>query len=1188
MYLSKIKLTGFKSFPDTTEITFPERVTAIVGPNGCGKSNIADALRWVLGEQSTKALRAERMEDVIFSGSRDKPPLGMAEVEITLDGCAGLDGDDDQITITRRFFRSRESQFFINKQSCRLKDIQSLLVGTGLGKSAYSVLEQGMVDVILSSKPEERRTVIDEAAGITGYRKKREETMHKLEKAEDNLLRLSDIIEEVRRQAEGLKRQAEKARVFSEQRWELVKLASALTKRDREELRGRLAKLDKELEGLELRREQLSAKLTAGEEGSAQLRLEGAECSGKMVHLTSEIEEKSELLKDLEREIAVLNTQREAYRQERVEKEADLVGLEEGLEGLRKEEGVALDNFGVLGKRQERISALAERCDLLVEGRKERLSAMETRVMSLKEDIVDVNARQSAGRGKLEELRVRLGESSISTERLDEEFSKLTTRRKEMEKVVGKLEGRISSAQADIAQKDKQVALKKSELASLQEEEHKLEWELGQLEVKLATTESRIGWLEGLVAEREGLGRGARALLLGKEKDKAGFSWLLGSLLESIEVDEGYQLAIASALEPWRKALVVSNRGTALSQASRLTKAKRGRAILIPGDIPKAKEDGRKRGLLCWADEVVSARGKFGGVISYLLGQVGVVKDLAQGIALMQSDKLPAGGVVTLQGEVLLEGGIVVAGSGEEDSPLVGRKRALKLEKEKAKGLHRRQRQLAKELVGLVERKSGLEGRVEEAREQLKQAELGLEGLRVELDILGRDASEVARREELDRREKEDLKGAIKDFRESLKGQEKSLALDEKRKEELSVQLADCEGSLSRLTISVESAKRRQSNVALIQAENERDLKRATEELARIRARIEEVQGQMEGRRQRIVELDGLVKDGQVREVTLKGKIGEEGEALKAVQGMRQDARKEMEPIEKRVSRLEGNIKELREKEQRLSEKISGVRVRREKREGRLNSLEETFLARYGKALDEQLGELAGLPSLKDEAKVKERVAELTQELSAMGNINFAAGEEYEQLRKREQFLSGQENDLLQAKENLLATIQHIDDESTIIFMNTFNQASESFSEIFSYIFGGGKARLSLEEDKDPLEAGLIIEAQPPGKRMRSLSLLSGGERALVAIALLFALYLVKPTPFYILDEVDAPLDDPNIDRFIGLLNRFKEETQFILITHNKRTMEVADVLYGVTMEVPGISQMVSINLKEREEEYVG
>jgi chromosome segregation protein len=1195
MRLSKIKLTGFKSFTDATEIIFPEQVSAIVGPNGCGKSNIADALRWVLGEQSSRAMRAERMEDVIFSGAMDRAPLGMAEVEITLEGRDGLNdeietyGGDEQLTITRRIFRNKESQFYINKKPCRLRDIHSLLAGTGLGKSAYSVLEQGMVDIILSSKPEERRTVIDEAAGISGYRAKKQESLRKMEKTDENLLRLSDIKNEVRRQAEGLRQQAEKAQAFAEYRNELLALDLTLVVDNRKNLQEKLSSLNGELTRLEERRLNLSVKLTQMEEESARLRMEDAHRSGEMVNLANQMEEKRSLIKDLERECAVIVAQREAQSQELKEKETDLTDLEEALERSRAESDSILTNFSQVSQRRERIRKLSLRTEKILEIRQKRLAGMEREIQSLKCAMVDRNAQQSVNRSRLEELRLRLGELSIAVERLERELAELSAERKEIEGKTRDKEKQTKSLSAELAEAVGKVSRQKVEVEQILTELSRMGEEVSRLDIELATTESRIGWLEGLIANHEGLGQGARHLLAEKKRNAGSFGWLLGSLLESLQVEESYQRAIKVALEPWREALVVNNGKQALHQGVTLSHSKRGRAIFIPADLPKMDTDRDRTGMLCFADEVVDAGGKFSSVASYLLRDVGIVKDLASGEALLRKGSLPRGGVVTLSGEMLLSGGIVVAGDEPgEDLPFLSRKKTLENERKRLEELKRTRENRSRELEKLEQKKLVLEERFAQEDERIKHQELALEGLRVEVLSLGESLEEIARKEELRQQELKELSRAREEFTTSLQGQELELVSGENREKEFSERLTLGEKDFGRLTIALESAKRRQSNIGLIMAESERSHQRVTEELSKVRGRTEELQAQIKSRKERIVELGSLIQNGRLREKAISGENGQENKLLNKIKTERESIQKRRQPLESVIAKLETTLKGLRTEEHQLSEKVTQTMVEKEQLEGKLTALAEAFSAKYNSTIDEQLEQTPELPPLEDKSGTKARVAELEKEISALGKINFTAAEEYAAFRERDEFLEGQEKDLLQAKENLIATIAHIDQQCTSIFLDTFNKVGESFSTIFSDIFGGGKARLSLSEDCSPLEAGLIIEAQPPGKRMRALSLLSGGERALVAISLLFALYLVKPTPFCILDEVDAALDDPNVDRFNELINRFKASTQFILITHNKRTMEVADTIFGVTMEIPGVSQLFSINLKEREEELVG
>ena len=1208
MHLQSLELFGFKSFADKTVFNFHEGVTAIVGPNGCGKSNVLDAVKWALGEQSAKSLRGDEMADVIFNGADTRKPVGFAEVSLTFTDCAEEFGTEwHDVRVTRRVYRDGNSEYLLNKTACRLRDIQGLFADTGIARTAYSMMEQGRIDMILSSRPEDRRAVFEEAAGITKYKTQKREALRKLEATDANLLRIGDVIKEVKRQIGSLQRQAGKARRYQALHADLRVLETHHACKQLASLEGDLVASRKEIESLVDSEKTVRAKIDSGETALAEERgaldkidTEIAESRAEVQRLDNEIgthrnriefnrqraQELAELIDRARRDIGEAENKRHQQEAQIKQTNSSIAEIEQHL----KEKEAELTELSALAgeihkKRSDRVTRLQEL--------QLALSKSESRISALEEELTGTKARRELTHAQVEQLLKEIEALTEAREELAEQIavSLKTARRQPLD------------IETSLREKEKLVAQAEQDLTTL----HRT----------LAEKRSRLDVLRQLNEEGEGLAEGSQALLKGINGSAEFRDTIAGSLVAQLDVDPKFIQAIEAALGRNLHAIVLKDANVVSEIIGHLKKKKLGyAALLIPkltAAAPQTSEKVLPSEALAWATDKVRAPKPLEALVTRLLGDIAIFQELEKAVECKKLE--PALAMATLAGEYVSREGIVFTGGSEaraasllerkaqiadlakeeaalakEHDSVSTRRDEAKIALETASRLQRELTEAGRKIDTLQSEKTALERQITAADERLAHVERDLQSGRDQLanhktELAAFEAAQkktVLREEELTERTNELRLGVATDRQrhENLIAQREPMsARDAELAELITVRQADI--AMYERKSATQAEESRESETLIKTQKAQRDeaqansAKIASQRATRLAA-ISNRESELRHVRDSLGELQDRRAQGQVREsqfqmkvdnllahisrsyqIDLRGFAGDEAAFEKTLRAQVKKRAGADDLGSARASRaLVGAPADEPNSNEAALEKDFGEGAEIDTR-GRVCSPEK---------------ELA-LPDL------EQVIAGLRTQLDNMGPVNLEAVHEYDELEERYKFLETQNTDLTNSQRELLDVIARINSTTRKLFADTFEQVRTNFREMFGELFRGGRADLALLDENDPLNCGIEITAKPPGKQLQSVSLLSGGERAMTAVALLFAIYMVRPSPFCILDEVDAPLDENNINSFIRVLDRFVQQSQFVIITHNKRTIAKADVLYGVTMEERGVSKLVGVKL---------
>jgi chromosome segregation protein len=1206
MHLQSLELLGFKSFADKTLLNFHEGVTAIVGPNGCGKSNVLDAVRWVLGEQSAKSLRGDEMADVIFDGSEVRKPVGFAEVSLTFTDCAdelGIDWHD--VRVTRRVYRDGNSEYLLNKTSCRLRDIQSLFADTGIARAAYSMMEQGKIDMILSSRPEDRRAVFEEAAGVTKYKTQKREALRKLEATEANLLRIGDIIKEVKRQIGSLQRQAGKARRYQALHDDLRVLDTHHSGKQLELLEAELAHCQTEIARVGESEDATRAKIDAAENDLAEQRRALEEIDAQIAGSRSELQR-------LESEINAHRNRIQFNRQRADE-------LNELIERSRNDIAAAEAKRAQQGKEIQEANALIEKTS-------EALQTKEAELNKLTERLSNLRTERSEHESKLETLQKAAAEIESRIAGLEEEISGLKIRREATEEnrrgldtAISNIETARTRIQDEITAARATAENRQSKLdhcrAAVQTDDEKMrqhkqvvasmEKELATIERGQAEKESRLEILRQLNEEGEGLGQGSQAVLKGLHDQSRIKPALAGALVANLDVEKNFIPAIEAALGRNLQAIVLRDAQLAPEIIAALKEKKLGHAALVIPQLgngtTKEREKRAPEKSLGWAINKVKAPEPLASLIAQLLHNVAIFENLDD--ALTAKKKHSEIAAATLGGELISTEGVVFGGSRETsaDSLLERKARMSTLDSECSE--IRKQRDALHEKCN--DARAALEkasSELEEARRDHATAEREKSDCDNQILFLTRELQEGEQKQTQVRSEQTTLARQIQaaderiaKLEDELAGEQATLEANQREQEALRAAQDDfakreneAMEQLTELRLTVATERQRCEHlVAQRQPMSARDMELA-EAIAARQAEITNFEKRLTTQAEESRTAESAIEKQTVQRADLGGALA----ALTEQRGERSTT----------MNEAESNLRTIRNSLNDLHDSRSKEQVRQAELQLRIDNLTERVSRRYQinlrefssdqtafeKTLRAQLKRndkveggapvTPGSPELAP-PDVEKLIGDLRTQLDNMGPVNLDAVHEYDELEERYKFLEAQNNDLTNSRRELLDVIAQINSTTRKLFSETFAQVRINFREMFEELFGGGRADLSLLDENDPLNCGIEISAKPPGKQLQSVSLLSGGERAMVAVALLFAIYMVRPSPFCILDEVDAAMDEGNINRFIRVLDRFIEQSQFIIITHNKRTIAKADVLYGVTMEERGVSKLVGMKL---------
>ena len=1183
MYLKSIEIHGFKSFANKIVFQFHNGITGIVGPNGSGKSNVADAVRWVLGEQKVKQLRGASMQDVIFAGTELRKPQGFASVAITLDNSDHkLPVDYDEVTITRRIYRSGESEYRMNGSQCRLKDINELFYDTGIGKEGYSIIGQGQIDKILSGKPEERRELYDEAAGIVKFKRRKTVAQKKLEDEKQNLVRVTDILAELEKQVGPLAKQSETAK-------EYLRLKEELKRCDANAFLTETAGIQTQLKELEEKEAIVSDQLEETSLASENLKREYDQLTEAIAALDEGLAGKREertqagmLMGNLEGQIGVL---KEQINTERMNAE-HIASRLSSIDGELEEKNLQMTGYE---RERDEIAAQAETCLKRQEDAEEALRRTEEEMMLLDQQIEDgkasiianLNEKASLAARKqryatmLEQAQVRRSEvaqrllkfksdESVQDEQLKAEREKLDA----VEAEINRLMGERTAAEENIA--------------GLEQEVRRLNKNLNDTQQQYHTSYTRLESLRNLAERYEGYGGSIRRVMEVRDRVKG----IHGVVADIISTEKKYEVAVETALGGSIQNIVTDSEQTAKQLIEYLKKNKYGRATFLPltsvgsrGGFNQEAALGEP-GIIGLADSLVHVEPQYRGLASYLLGRVVVAENIDCAIALARKFRYSLR-IVTLEGELLNAGGSMTGGAFKNSSNLLGRRREIEeLEAACKKALVRVdeiQKDLSLNEGLLTEERENLErlrAAGQEAILKRNTIQIGIAGLEEKKTEIAESSTDMVR-------ENQDLEEQLREIGRS----QEQLREEEER---LEGQNAQTSREIERLTGELERARQdsdaRRQELSGAQMETSglhqrhqfalENIRRVREEMRRLDEEKRELSQGAGGSSQAIASREAEI--GQLREL-----IESTGRKSAQLEEEIEKARQEKEAQTARQNTFFARREEISGEMGRLDKELLRLQNQSEKLSERMESYVNYMWSEY--ELTRQ-----GAEALRDEdapelGQLKRRLEELKSAIRSLGNVNVNAIEDYKEISERYEFMKTQHGDLVKAEEALLKIIEELDAGMRRQFEEKFREIQREFDKVFKEMFGGGSGKLELLEDEDLLEAGIQIIAQPPGKKLQNMMQLSGGEKALTAIALLFAIQNLKPSPFCLLDEIEAALDDSNVDRFAKYLHKLTKYTQFIVITHRRGTMMAADRLYGITMQEKGVSTLVSVNLIEDE-----
>lgn len=1183
MYLSKLEILGFKSFPQKTELIFDDNLTAIVGPNGCGKTNILDAIRWVLGEQRTTLLRSNRMEDVIFNGTKDLKPLGMAEVSMTIENNKGiLPIDYDQVHVARRLFRSGESEYILNKVPCRLKDITELFLDTGMGTHAYSVIQPEMVEAILSDKAEERRFLFEEAAGITKYKLRKKEAERKLEYTENDLLRLSDILSEVEKQTNSLGRQKAKAERFKRLTDEIRNLEVRVSQNEFESLKAKGRELEKRLNHFVDQSQKVKSDLDKEEAEIESLKVELLEKEKALSVLQKKMGESSEASFRIERETSVSQERRSHLEEFIAKTKKENQSLSQRLLAIKKEKDEKKENLKKLASEIKTKEQRYQKEEEELLANDEKLQKIKNEFEGLSTDLKALEETTNRNRNERENVKTQIEElkerQKIFTEEEGAILSKLNQISKELEDITATYEKKKKTWEDKTEEKkllEEKIRLSQIALEQYSSEEAKTE-------SFLSAEEAKLGMLRQISEHYEGYGEGQKAVLLEREK----LGGIIDTVANLITTEKEYLKAIESALGESLQFVVCQDVSSALEAIGYLKENQKGGATFVPLDkIDKINTIQNKidlkdfEGIIGWAPDLIDCKEEFRKIVDLFLGNVILVKTLDHCLKL--SEKIPVGfHLVSLDGEVISSNGSISGGSPKEIS-LLGReleiqrmKDQILKSKERCDQLQREKKIAEDENLKLKDQLSQTSLEAEKLSSDFQQKDFQLKTSEFEKNSLEKRSEEL---KEL----KERVVPKISELNQKQKSLSQNIEDLESRKERQRSQIEEKKNSLEKTESFYNQTfqKINQLKIELVSLQGKEE--QLTNDDLRLNELISEMEASLTTKEEEIkeslAEIDGIDKSIQEKRESLKSAFEKMEQQKKTLNALREEQTDRQE----KLNNKEKDLKLFRETKEKVQDEFHQVEMEKLELSSKADGIKNRIWEEYKVELEKF--EPKDHSPIEDLEATKEKLESFKEKAQSLGPVNLLALEEYQSAKRRLEFLKNQMKDLTEAKQTLNSTILKINETARRLFQETFEKIKGNFQKVFEELFEGGEADLTLVEGEDLLESPMQISARPYGKRLLNISQLSGGEKALTAIALLFAIYLVKPSPFCILDEVDAPLDDANIVRFLKLIKHFSSNTQFIIITHNKLTMEASNVLYGITMEQPGVSKIVSVKFNKQE-----
>jgi chromosome segregation protein len=1186
MKIKQLEVTGFKSFVDKTAVLFPEGISAVVGPNGCGKSNIIDAMRWVMGEQSVKMLRGKAMEDIIFSGTEKRPSLNMAEVSLTLINDNGNTPEQyrefSEITVARRLFRSGESGYFINKQPCRLKDIQDLLMGSGVGARTYAIIEQGKISGLIDAGPDERRFFVEEAAGTTRYKNRRNEALRKIERTMQNLLRVNDVLTEVKRQMNSLKRQARKAERYKHYQAEVERHEVALASHHYEVIRremqetetlvqslrdtdlqhgSQLAKLDAALEKIKQDRAAKHQQTSEYKAATYQLQRTIDKLEGDIEYGKKDLDRLGNEAEQLKAEIQEIEEKDREVHQEcrKLEESASAVQLEieTARETVRKEEPAER-------ALKDRLEALNQ----TLEVKKAELMNLATRKAAFQNTLQNTSQTKASLARRLEQNAKERTHTEQERAGLERKLSKTRSALEDLQKDLEALTERIESSNEALQDKRAALAEQVREVQSLEAEKQKIR----SRHAALKKMDENYEWYKG----------GIRSIM--KDWRNRQGAPVHGLVADVIEVDPSYEEAVEVALGDTLQYVIVTDQEGGVAAIDYLRAESAGRGGFVPMKGVKPVIDihtDRFRASLPAAHPLLSDHIKvkkgFEDLISHLVGHVVLAEDLRAALALWNKNGF-SHTIVTRQGDRVCAQGVLMGGSRDKEAAgILSKKKEIRelgkeLSKLEASGVEARSAQEWLEAETIE-----LEIQVQKARQGKQTKQQEEMSLEKELYRLGEELKHCQHRIRILDLEAEQIRGEETDLAGEVTKHEGALIELLREMELAESAIADTRQETKEVSAVLESVSQTLMGLRL--------------DLTRLQAKHDHIENTLQRmssfQDERLRKLENLTKQRAQKEediVAVARRLEESRDGMARRYAELETAQKvlagmetEYQAIETMVEENERALSDIGSAQQQVVQKIQQLELKQTERRMRCEHLENRIRETYHRDIERLDGQDDGKTLSVEE--MEQALVRYREYMARIGDVNLAAIQEYEALKERHQFLTEQHDDLIKAIDDLRRVIRKINRRSLRQFMRTFKAVNEKLQEVFPLLFQGGAAKLVLTDPKRPLESGVSYFVQPPGKKLTRMSLLSGGEKALSAISLVFSLFLIKPTAFCVFDEIDAPLDDVNTHRFNDLLRQIGKDSQVIVVTHNKTTMELADALFGVTMEDKGISKLVSINL---------
>lgn len=1181
MYLKSIEVQGFKSFANRLVFEFHNGITGIVGPNGSGKSNIGDAVRWVLGEQSAKQLRGGKMEDVIFAGTELRKPVSYASVAITIDNSDhALPIDFAQVTITRKVFRSGESEYLMNGSACRLRDINELFYDTGIGKEGYSIIGQGQIDRILSGKPEERRELFDEAAGIVKFKRRKAAAQKKLDDESNNLVRVNDILAELEKQVGPLEHQAEKAKEYLKLKEELKKNDVNLFLTEADEFKAELEKFneafsvaDSELKAAKAEFEKSGTEYEANEEKLGDL--------NRTIEENSSIAKQAEIDKNrLSSQIDLLNEQIKSVLASDEQFNKRLDSIKERLLDYDEEKKRLISDRFKLTDRLDDMRADCNEVDAQVKNLNDGIKELEDTVENCKDDVIDNLNERGQIKAKLQKNVTLLEQVNIRKSELTRQLINCKSEEDTQKQSLDLLQRDLDDIRKELATLGGTLSDREKGQLAARDMINKLNNDISGLSRVVMGESSRLESLKNITERYDGYGNSIRKVM--EQKDR--YKGIVGVVADIIKTKKQYETAIETALGGTIQNIVTDNEETAKGLIAFLKQNKFGRATFLPlsaisgRDIRVDSSLTRENGAVGFANQLVECDSEFTELARYLLGRILVVDNIDNALAIARRHNHSLR-IVTLEGDMLSPGGSMSGGAFKNSSNLLGRRREIEELEASVSVKEAELKKSEEQLTAAREQLGALRTEIEQIKAAIQDKQLAENTAAMNLDTASKKQEELNRAYTNSKRESDEIENTVTRINAEIDACKVALSESERIDRELNEKISSCNAAIEKHKAEL-ADKQKSAEQLHIELSNfsqqdnyaEENIKRVLREISRLNAEADEIKDslgsagdEINEKKENIAKINEAITRAQARINEYADITAKEREDRDKVQEKQRELFNKREQISERINTLDKEC-------MRITGRIEKIESVRDERIDYMWNEYELTLIRAAELRDE---------NLTNSDELKKNINVLKSDIRRLGDVNVNAIEDYKEVSERYTFLKTQHDDLITARDTLIKVIEELDTGMRNQFIEKFQEIKVEFDKVFKELFGGGRGTLELEEDVDILEAGIRIISQPPGKKLQNMMQLSGGEKALTAISLLFAIQNLKPSPFCLLDEIEAALDDSNVDRYAKYLHKLTKNTQFIVITHRRGTMAAADRLYGITMQEKGVSTLVSVDLIE-------